>query len=207
MVDLTIKNIIFDLGGVILDLSVERTLEAFSKLSGLGYVQIKKIFVSEPGFELYEKGLLTDNQFRDFIREAYQVSATDAQIDACWNAMLVGLPLEKIELLTKLMQSHNVILLSNTNAIHLNYINMLVHKVTGKNSLDSFFHKAYYSHLMLMRKPDVEIFEYVLKENNFKPEQTLFLDDNKNNVQGAGTLGINTVHVTSPDLILTYFHE
>jgi glucose-1-phosphatase len=135
------------------------------------------------------------------------VSATDTQIDNCWNAMLVGLPLKKIELLNKLMQSHNVILLSNTNTIHLNYINNLVQQVTGKNSLDSFFHKAYYSHLMLMRKPDAEIFEYVLNENDFKPEQTLFLDDNKLNVQGAGALGINTVHVTSPDLILTYFHE
>jgi putative hydrolase of the HAD superfamily len=206
--DKTIKNLIFDLGGVILDLSVEQTLQAFSDLSGLDKQTVQKIFVTSPSFEVYEKGQLTDDEFRDFVRQAYGVKATDKELDKCWNAMLLGLPIDKLELLTRLKESYNVVLLSNTNNIHLSYINeIIVPGVINVRTLDSYFHRAYYSQRMGMRKPDVEIFEYVLKENNFKAGETLFLDDNKSNVEGASSLGIHTVHVTHPDLILEYFHE
>lgn len=203
-----IKNIIFDLGGVILDLSVDATLQAFANLAGMTKAEVQRIFVAAPGFEVYEKGAMTDHEFRSFVREIYNVNATDEQLDACWNAMLLGIPIVKLQLLKRLMKSYNVTLLSNTNNIHLTYINSnILPAVAAVNSLDSFFHQSYYSHLMGMRKPDAAIFERVLQENNFSATETLFLDDNLQNIAGAASIDIQTVHVSTPDLILDYFHE
>lgn len=203
----SVKNLIFDLGGVILDLSVDHTLQAFSQFSGIHKEEVKQIFISSSGFELYEKGQFDDKTFRDFVKKVYKSEISDQNIDASWNAMLRGIPLRKLELLKKLKERYNVYLLSNTNAIHLHHINEVILKnLTGENLLDNYFHKAYYSHRMKKRKPDSEIYEQVLEENYLVPEQTLFLDDNAQNIEGAKALGIQTVLVTSPDLILDYFN-
>lgn len=204
----SVKNLIFDLGGVILDLSVDHTLRSFSKLSSIPQPEVKRIFVETPEFEDYEKGLLDDRQFRDFVRKVYSLDATDEEIDASWNAMLRGIPLEKLELLLDLKKKYRVFLLSNTNGIHLDYINgVLMKHLNGNPLLDDYFHKAYYSHRMLKRKPEAEIFEQVLQENNLRPGETLFMDDNILNVEGARGLGIQTIFITNPDHILEIFHE
>lgn len=203
----SIKNLIFDLGGVILDLSVDHTLDAFADLSKIPKEKVKELFISSPGFEDYEKGSLDDQAFREFIRETYSVSTSDEAIDTCWNAMLLGIPLLKLDLLTKLQNEFQVYLLSNTNGIHLHHINeVMLPKIAGAKVLDAYFHKAYYSHLMCKRKPDADIFEQVIEENHLAPEQTLFLDDNAMNIEGAKSVGIKTIHVTTPNLILDYFY-
>lgn len=203
----SVKNLIFDLGGVILDLSVDHTLQAFSNVSGLDKAVVKNRFIASKGFEEYEKGLLTDAEFRDFVREIYAVKISDQAIDQCWNSMLLGIPFEKLELLNRLKNTHQVYLLSNTNHIHLNYIQTTIMPALGGGKvLDDYFHRAYYSHLMKKRKPDADIFEQVLEENGLKADESLFLDDNEANIEGAKALGIKTLHVPTPDLILTYFH-
>lgn len=203
----SVKNLIFDLGGVILDLSVDHTLQSFSRLSNMPKERVQEVYVSERGFLDYEKGMIDDVAFRDFVRKTFSISAGDDAIDDCWNAMLRGLPTMKLELLMRLQNEFSVFLLSNTNAIHLHHINNIMLPEGGhQKSLDDFFHKAYYSHRMGKRKPDAEIFEQVLEENHLIPEQTLFLDDYAINIEGAKALGIKTVHVTSPNLILDYFH-
>ena len=121
------------------------------------------------------------------------------------NAMLLTIPSEKYELLLRLKTRYRVFLLSNTNNIHLESFNQLVHRDTGLRELDYYFHKAYYSHLMKMRKPDAEIYSHVLSENKLSPDETLFLDDNFDNIKGAAGLGIKTIHVTSPSMILPLF--
>jgi FMN phosphatase YigB (HAD superfamily) len=205
--DPSIKNLIFDLGGVILDLSVDHTLQSFSAISGLEKAVVQRLFVSSPGFEAYEKGLISDEEFRDFVRQTYSVKVPDADIDASWNAMLLGIPMVKLQLLQRLMNEYRVYLLSNTNTIHLKYINeMMLPGITGVTSLDPYFHRTYYSHIMKKRKPDAEIFVQVLEENDLRPEETLFLDDNAHNVEGAKALGIRTLHVVTPDLIMGYFN-
>lgn len=197
----------FDLGGVILDLSVDTTLHSFASLSGMDGTQVKKLFVSSSGFLEYEKGLISDEAFRLFVRETYRVEASDEKIDACWNAMLLGIPQVKLELLLRLKERYQVFLLSNTNNIHLQYINKkILPTLSGDHSLDPYFHKTYYSHLMKMRKPDAEIFMHVLNENGLNPTETLFLDDNADNIAGAQAVDIETVYVTSPDMIIDYFH-
>jgi glucose-1-phosphatase len=204
--DRSIKNLIFDLGGVILDLSVDSTLNSFAKISGMDPQAARKLFVSSPEFELYEKGGMTDEEFRVAVKKIYKINASDDQLDACWNAMLLGFPVKKLELLEDLKTKYNVYLLSNTNNIHLQFINnILLPRVNHAPLLDTFFHRAYYSHRMKKRKPDAEIFEQVLQEGNFRAEETLFLDDNQGNIEGANKLGIKTVHVVNPDIVYTYF--
>lgn len=205
--DPSIKNLIFDLGGVILDLSVDTTLRSFADISGIEKNKVQQLFISSPGFESYEKGEITDEEFRRFVKGLYKIDVSDEALDACWNAMLLGFPLKKLQLLETLKTKYNVYLLSNTNNIHLHYINTILLPRTCNKLLDDFFHRAYYSYRMGKRKPDAEIFEQVLQEGNFKPEETLFLDDNQSNVEGAKKLGIKTVHVITPDLIFDYFHE
>jgi putative hydrolase of the HAD superfamily len=204
--DASVKNLIFDLGGVILDLSVDHTLQAFADAARMDKHEVIEIFRSEPGFELYEKGAIDDAGFRDMVRRVYGSTLTDPVIDHCWNAMLRGLPLNKLELLLSLKQRYNVFLLSNTNGIHLQYIHdEMLSNIPLYQNLDAYFHKAYYSHRLRMRKPDAEIFEHVLKDNGLRAEQTLFLDDNLQNIQGANAVGIKTLHVVTPDQILAYF--
>ncbi len=205
--DSSVKNLIFDLGGVILNLSVNHTLEAFSSVSGHTIDSIKEQFYSRSEFAQYEKGLITDAEFRDFVRDVFSITVNDQTIDRCWNAMLLQIPLANLELLKRLKNEYSIYLLSNTNNIHLNYIQTKLLPADGENVLlDNYFHRAYYSHRMKKRKPDPEIFEQVLQENGLKADESLFLDDLEPNIASAKALGIKTLHVPTSDYILTYFH-
>lgn len=201
------RNIIFDLGGVILDLSAQKTIEGFSTLSGLPADRVTYLFKSAQGFEKYERGEYSDQEFRDFVRDLYHVNVTDKEIDSCWNAMLLGIPRANLDLLKKLKDRYRVFLLSNTNTIHLNYINSTILPPSESvPSLDSYFHQAYYSHFMGKRKPEPEIFGQVLDENKLHAQETLFLDDNADNIAGASAVGLQTAFVDTPDFVLRYFN-
>jgi len=200
-----IKNIIFDLGGVIINLSVEKTHQAFALLSGLPVDEIKTIVHHGDFFNQYEKGLISDSEFRDHLRESLNLRVDDGELDTAWNAMLLDIPMERIRLLEQLKSGFRIFLLSNTNNIHLQSFNHQVKQLTGFNAIDEYFHQAYYSHLVKMRKPDLEIYEHVLHTSNLIPAETLFLDDNKDNLTGANKAGIKTFHVQEPDQIFSLF--
>lgn len=200
-----IKNVIFDLGGVIINLSVEKTHEAFAKLSGFTLQEVKDRVHQAGFFHEYEKGLISDTEFRDHLRESLQLNVDDTQLDNAWNAMLLDIPIERIRLLERLKNQFNLYLLSNTNNIHLQSFNEQVLQLTGFPALDQYFNNAYYSHLIKMKKPDVEIYEYVLQSNNLLPHETIFLDDNSDNLAGANKAGIRTFHVQQPDQIFSIF--
>lgn len=205
----SIKNLIFDLGGVIIDLSIDDTLRSFAALAGVDQQFINKLYHSAPEFLSYETGHITDAEFRSFLNNHCSKPGSDAAIDQCWNGMLRALPKNKLDLILRLRDKYNVFLLSNTNAIHVKYINeVMLPAIPGAlPSLDSYFDRAYYSHLMKKRKPHAEIFEQVLNESNLVASESLFLDDNHDNILGASKVGINTAFVNSPDFILTYFNE
>jgi len=198
-----LPNIIFDLGGVILNLSIPATVQAFAKLSGRTVDEIAG-HMNSPEFLAYEKGLISDDAFRQVVREKLRLDASNEAIDACWNAMLGALPPERISLLLKLRHSHRTFLLSNTNAIHLAQFEQIT-QGAGIPSFNSLFHKAYYSHRLHMRKPDAEVFLHVLQENNLKANETLFLDDSLANIQGAERVGIKTVHIQNPAMMMALF--
>jgi len=203
----TIQNLIFDLGGVILDLHFDRTYAAFARAGNCSVDEIRAMMDKSPFFNDYEKGLLTDDEFRSAIRRALKSKLSDEEIDAAWTAMLGEIPLNRLQLLKRLRSKFRVFLLSNTNSIHLPYLHKIVKTVSGEPGLGSFFEKDYYSHVLKMRKPDKEIFEHVLKQHQLIPEYTLFLDDNLSNLQGAAETGIKTFHVQHPDRMMALFHE
>lgn len=207
--DPSIKNLIFDLGGVIIDLSIDETLRSFATLAGAEPSAIETLYHTAPEFLSYETGHLTDEEFRAFVNSHCKQPGSDADVDKCWNGMLRGLPKKKLDLILSLKNKYNVFLLSNTNAIHVKHINeVMLPAIPGTLPLlDDYFHKAYYSHIMKMRKPHREIFEEVLADSKLRADETLFLDDNHDNVVGAGKAGIRTAFVNTPDYILTYFDE
>jgi glucose-1-phosphatase len=200
-----VKNLIFDLGGVIIDLNVEKTKEAFALMSGKPISEVQEILASSSEFLLYEKGLISDQEFRNSVRHMLKTDATDLEIDAAWNAMLGGIPGNRIELLKKLRNNYQLFLLSNTNNIHLVCFNEIVKSACGSSSLNPYFDRAYFSHIVNMRKPDAEIYNLVLNDNNLLAHETLFLDDNTSNLEGASQLGIQTYHVRYPDMIFSLF--
>jgi len=202
------QNLIFDLGGVIIDLSVDNTIQAICKLSGFTPQQVRLTYQKNPEFFEYERGEISDSEFRSALQRIFSFASSDKEIDTAWNAMLVDLPIAKLQLLDNLKQRFSVAVLSNTNNIHLSFVNQhMLPQVSSASSLNNYFHIHYYSHLVGKRKPEPGIFTQVLDENNFNPEQTLFFDDNKENIEAASALGIQTFLVEHPDRVLDYFRK
>lgn len=194
-----ISNIIFDLGEVIIDLDIPGTVRRFADRSGKSEQQVREIYTASDVFLNYEKGLISDQDFRDGANRLFGTDMADDEIDSIWNSMLRHLPERRLELLDRLKSGYRTFLLSNTNAIHIRAFHA---HMPGTRSLESYFEKVYFSHVMNKRKPDAEIFEQVLQENGLKPEKTLFLDDNADNIRGAAACGIVAVRVVHPDDIL-----
>lgn len=205
MISSHIKNLIFDLGGVIINLDTARTFESFSKLSGIPAVELQHKSKQVSLFGDYEKGMMTDEEFRAELKDFLSGDFSDASIDRAWNAMLLDIPSAKLQLLERTKKTHRTFLLSNTNNIHLECFNKIVKHTTGLDSIDSYFHKAYYSHLLKMRKPDDEIYLHVLEQNKLNPAETLFMDDNRDNLEGAKRVGIQAAHIAHPDDLYSLF--
>lgn len=199
------KNVIFDLGGVIINLNEKSTVERFAQISNVPPTVVQQHLLHFDAYKLFEKGLISSEDFRQEVRKEFDITATDETIDECMNAMLLDIPEERINLLKSLRNRYRLFLLSNTNHIHYTCFNQIVRDSTHEKNLDVFFEKAYYSQLVHMRKPDAEIFELVLADNNLKAEETLFLDDNLTNIKGAEQLGIQTFHVKNPDQLIEFF--
>lgn len=186
-----IKNLLIDLGGVLINLDRQRCINNFKKL-GLNEVdKLLNVFHQQDVFMQQEKGLITSAEFRDSIRETIGKEVADEQIDAAWNSFLVDIPSYKLDLLLKLREKYVVYLLSNTNEIHWRWSCAHVFPYRGFRAED-YFEKTYLSYEMKMMKPDAEIFEAVLGDAGIDPQQTFFLDDSDANCQTARALGIST---------------
>ncbi len=199
----SLKNLIFDLGGVIINLDTQATINAFSYLGKITDDDKISIYSLEL-FKNYEKGLIDDNEFRDALRLKLNNCENNA-IDLAWNSMLLDIPTARLEFLRWLKGQYRLFLLSNTNQIHLDQVNKILNKVCGEEDFSSFFEKTYYSHIVKKRKPDLEIFEQVLHENNLMAEETLFIDDSPDNLKGATILGIQTLWVDSEATLFNFF--
>ncbi|HET9053632.1 MAG TPA: HAD family phosphatase [Cyclobacteriaceae bacterium] len=197
-----ITTVIFDLGGVIIDLAPERTLTAFATLVNKPVPEILTVYTTHPVFPAHETGRIGDDEFRNTIRTLFNLNAGDAEIDRCWNAMLVNLPAEKLAMLNRLKKHFTTLVLSNTNPIHLAHIN---NNMLSGHSLDAYVHHACYSHELGMRKPDYEIFDYVLTSHALIPEHTFFLDDNPDNIRAAKACGMETLLIEHPVRVTDLF--
>ncbi|CAL1521196.1 HAD family phosphatase [Chitinophaga sp. MM2321] len=200
-----IKNIIFDLGGVLLNINYKLTNDAFVALGVTNFHELYTQFQGADLFNNLETGHISTAEFLEEMHRHVPESVTDEALTTAWNAMLLDFPLQRLQLLQQLRQHYNLYLLSNTNAIHLEAFNKILQESRGIPSLTTFFEKAYYSHLMGYRKPDKASYQLVLEENNLKAEETLFIDDTLPNIEGAQAVGLQTIHLQSPKTILDIF--
>lgn len=186
-----IKNIIFDLGGVIIDIDYQATTKAFEKLGiddfNTRYSQLNQTAL----FDDFEKGIISSQHFINKLMDIVPKGVTPNQIVSAWNAMLGKIPAQKIQLLNHVRSTHRIFMLSNTNALHLPVVNKFWRDITPLEMRD-LFEQVYLSFEIGMRKPNKEIFEWVCKENNLNPENTLFIDDSPQHIEGAKSAGLKT---------------
>lgn len=186
-----IKNLLIDLGGVLINLDRQRCMESFKKLGfadveeRLDIQQLHGIFLQQ------EKGLITSAEFRNEMRKMIGKQISDQQIDEAWNSFLVDIPDYKLDLLLKLRTKYVVYLLSNTNEIHWQWAckNAFPYRTF---KVEDFFEKTYLSFEMHMIKPEPEIFKAVIEDAGIEPQETLFIDDSEINCKAAQKLGIST---------------
>ena len=191
--DKKIRNIVFDLGGVLVDLDFKA---AINGLQEAGFANVKEqLLAFDRGgiFQKFEVGEITADEFRASIRENSTVTLTDEEVDGLWNAMLLEIPREKLELILELRGKYMVYLLSNTNSIHWDYVCKNAFNYRGFR-VEDYFEETFLSYEMHLAKPDKAIFEKVLHDANLLPEETLFIDDSEANCKAAQEVGIHAHH-------------
>ena len=189
-----IRNIIFDFGNVLFDLNLGAFEQEMRVLWGENFLAAREKLLHERGFELYETGGLSSEEFVGKIAEAADFKLTPEQVIAAWNAIFIHMPRHRFDLLLRLRQQYKVFLLSNINDLHARWISDYMQREHGFEDYESLhFDGVYFSHLIRLRKPTREAFEYVLADAEILPEQTVFFDDLPENVEAARQLGIHGV--------------
>lgn len=197
-----IKNIIFDMGSVILNLDFLKTELAFAEYGIGNFNQYYTLQTATPVFEQLETGKISPEDFYDVFRKITLSTISNQQIEIAWNAMLLDFPTERISLLKELRSKYQIYLLSNTNEIHYRHIMKIFKEQNDGEDFNDIFIKAYYSHQLGMRKPDKIIFETVLKDADLLAGETIFIDDAIANIESAKSTGLQTIHLPSPKTIL-----
>lgn len=193
----SIKNIVFDLGNVIIDLDIERTWLHLKHWLGDDYeAKLKQVDPQNDLFIQFEIGKISEEEFFETLRQTVDTPLSIKHLKEAWNAMLLQIPSPRFDMLSRLKERYNVYLLSNTNKTHVDWVDGYLRTVYGFTIQDfdeRYFHKPYYSHLIHLRKPNADIYEYVLKDAQLNAHETLFIDDNAQNIEGAKSVGLNTI--------------
>ena len=188
-----IKNIIFDLGGVLLNIDYQATINEFKKL---GMEDFDAFFTQAAQHQLFDrmdKGEVSPPSFREELRMLSGLDISDSEIDIAWNAMLLDLPAKRLALLERVGKNYRTFLLSNTNSIHYPAYMDYLNRHYGIADLAALFEKQYLSFEIGMRKPDREIYEYVLSDQGLDAGETMFIDDSFQHVEGARKAGVHAV--------------
>lgn len=190
-----IKNLLFDFGGVIVNIKKENAIKRFKEIGLSNIEDYLNEFRQEGIFLEYEEGKLNSHEFyAEFRRLAGKADITDEEIDSAWIAFMDGIPEYKLKLLKELRKKYKVYLLSNTNPSIINWACSRSFSPEGE-PITAFFDKCYLSFEIGFAKPDKEIYEYVIKDSGMNPKETLFFDDGEANIKVAQKLGFQT-HLT-----------
>jgi len=190
MINNSKEAIIFDLGGVLLNLDYDLTEKAFISLGmtnfGESYSQLQQTHL----FDRYEIGEISSFHFVNRLLDLLPPGTTANQVVHAWNAMILDFPVERLHFLEELSKKHRLFLLSNTNDLHIDAVRRALEKTVGHKNLEQYFEKTYFSSAIGMRKPDSKIFEFVCSENKLDPAKTVFIDDSPQHIEGAKSAGI-----------------
>ena len=182
-----IKNIILDLGGVLINLDYDKTNNALAELGyANGFTKAKQVDL----FDRLEEGLVSDSDFLDEFNQLADANHSHEKITEAWNAILLDFPAKRLELVKQLSENYRVFLFSNTNSIHIKEVYSELKKQHGINNLNGHFEKVYLSNELGIRKPKPEGFTHIVNTHNLKLEETLFIDDSPQHIEGAKKAGI-----------------
>lgn len=190
----SVKNIVFDFGGVLLNIDFNKTIQAFANLGMPNADQAYSKEIQAGFFQEFEKGMISENVFISEIQKLLKNASKDDVVNA-WNALLIDFPIDRFYYLSKLKKKYKLFLLSNTNSIHEKAFMKIIDATLGWDNFNNLFDGIGYSHKMKMRKPDAEIFLELMKEYNLKPEETWFIDDTLMHVEAARKVGITALHL------------
>jgi glucose-1-phosphatase len=191
-----IKNIIFDLGGVIINLEPGKPAIEFAKSCGLSEQEILNAIQNNIQLFLdYEIGKIDSVNFRKQVAGIINHDICDEDFDLAWNSILFDVPESRMSLLERLKGKYRLFLFSNTNDLHVKRLDEILSKSPVTSKLLGIFEKVYYSHQISMRKPNIESFLHIIDENNLSPSETLFIDDTLENIEGAKKVGLQVLHV------------
>jgi len=195
-----IENIIFDLGNVILNIDTRLSEKEFAKHGLSDFGNLYTLAAQAEIFDKLEIGAISPLEFYSEFRKIAKTDLPDEIIRSCWNALILDYPISRIELLKSLKSKYRTFLLSNTNKIHYEFYEDILRNEFGVDGLEALLEKAYFSHEIGLKKPDSQIFEFVLLNSKLVPEETLFIDDNKDNILAADKLGFQTIWLKENNL-------
>ncbi|MBR4962290.1 MAG: HAD family phosphatase [Muribaculaceae bacterium] len=187
-------TIIFDLGGVIINLKKQNCIDAFK---ALGYDSVDKMlseYRQDGEFLALEEGRVSPEEWRNIVRQSISSPVMDEQIDDAFNAFLVDIPIEKLRMLRALKSKYRIAMLSNTNKVMFESKIPELFKIEGL-TIEDYFDDFFLSYKMGMSKPSPEIFIKVAEELGIEPNEALFIDDSQANVDAAAKLGFQTMCV------------
>ena len=190
-----ICNLIFDLGNVILNIDTKLSEIAFSKYGMNNFSELYTLAAQNELFDRLEVGSISENEFYDEFRRITGCKLSNKTLEECWDALIMDFPAARIEMLKRLKSEgkYRTFILSNTNIIHYRNYTALLKRTYGVNGLESLVEHAYFSHEIGLKKPNREIFDYVVEHSHIKPEESIFIDDNEANIKAADALGFNTI--------------
>jgi len=201
-----IKNLVFDFGGVIYQINHEKQIEAFNALGLSNFEHYYSQALQKPLFADFEKGLITEKEFRTEVKAYLGLNLTDDQIDETWNSILVDYIQESIDLLLKLKEKYRLFILSNTNSIHYKlYINQFTEKYGY--DFNSFFDQTFWSFQIGKRKPDKEVFQFVMANGKMKPNESIFIDDSVQNTIASVNAGMPALWLKPGKKLSDFFDE
>ncbi len=203
----SIKTIIFDFGGVILDIDPQITIQEFQKLGFKDLAKAQSKEFIEDIIRKFERGIYTPEVFRNKLRAFLELDVTDQQLDDAWNALLYDIPAERVEILEQVKKNYQMLMLSNSNEIHYDLYVRDLQLRFGYREFDELFNKAYFSFDVHLSKPDPEVFEFVMYQHDLDPSNTLFIDDKVENIAAAEKLGFKTYLLTKPERIRDIFKD
>ncbi|MEN9743977.1 MAG: hypothetical protein RLZZ65_1782 [Bacteroidota bacterium] len=198
------KALIFDLGGVLIDIDYQATEDAFIALGTEDFAERYTQFAQQDLFDLFETGQISPQHFVNKVLPLTRPGTTPNQVVAAWNAMLGGFPKEKIDYLLALKKHRPIYLLSNTNAIHWEVVKQQWKKKTD-NALEAVFDRIFLSHEIQMRKPHVATYNWVLDQIELANDEVLFIDDSPQHVAGAKKAGITSFLYVPGTNLAAYF--
>lgn len=183
-----IKTLVFDFGDVFLNLDKKATALALTKYDLLDFTP-EMWDVNKK----YEKGLISTESFINFYLEQEKGLTRESFVNA-WNSILINFPKHRLEFIQKLKeeQKYKLILLSNTNDLHIKWVE---ENIPEYPEFKACFDQFYLSHEINFRKPDTEIFQFVLDENKLQAEETFFVDDTEEHTLSASKLGLKVWHL------------